>query len=477
MSDVANLLNAVNDLFIAAWQFAAVFCSSLYHLVTNVANLIFTVTIATFSFIIEAVSNVPQFVFRFWALVQPALVYFFSQACILLSYSWNFMGKLITWAWFQMCALAANLGVGIAQIWSWTIQAASFVASFVSAATVWVISTMVTVTGEISNITARLIAWTWLQVCAVAASLVLGLSQVWTWTAQAVSFVASLVSSSTVWILSSITSATSHVCNIKTITWVWYQTCELATSVGLALSQIWSWTIQAASFIASSVSSTTVWVVSSIVSVTSHVPGLIQGFLENIKVGVIFITGRFSVALSYIRSISLSTFEIIGVLWGYLWSFVLALALSAWNVLAIVCASGIDLISGIFNFLLPFLQLIWQLLSLQFVLTIILGGAIMYVLINKRMPWIQPLLQREQNSRGRQQTAEETRTHQNSTCNLENNTSDQQYSQCVVCWDKPKEVVLLPCRHLCLCIECSNRIRDRCPMCNLRFRNKMPVYT
>ncbi|XP_062506346.1 uncharacterized protein LOC134182920 [Corticium candelabrum] len=224
----------------------------------------------------------------------------------------------------------------------------------------------------------------------------------------------------------------------------WNTGCEEYGVVGLALSQIWSWTIQAASFIASSVSSTTVWVVSSIVSVTSHVPGLIQGFLENIKVGVIFITGRFSVALSYIRSISLSTFEIIGVLWGYLWSFVLALALSAWNVLAIVCASG---------------------------------GAIMYVLINKRMPWIQPLLQREQNSRGRQQTAEETRTHQNSTCNLENNTSDQQYSQCVVCWDKPKEVVLLPCRHLCLCIECSNRIRDRCPMCNLRFRNKMPVYT
>ena len=412
MSDVANLLNAVNGLFIAVWQFAAVFCSSLYHLVTNVANLIFTVTIATFSFIIEAVSNVPQFVFRFWALVQPAFVYFFSQACILLPYSWNFMGKLITWAWFQMCALAANLGVGIAQIWSWTIQAASFIASSVSSTTVWVVSSIVSVTSHVPGliqgflenikvgvifITGRfsvalsyirsislstfeiigvlwgylwsfvlalaLSAWNVLAiVCASGIDLISGIFNfLLTFLSNVPQFVFrfwALVQPAFVYFFSQACILLSYSWNFmgKLITWAWFHMCALAANLGVGIAQYRSWTIQAASFIASSVSSTTVWVVSSIVSVTSHVPGLIQVFLENIKVGVIFITGRFSVALSYIRSISLSTFEIIGVLWGYLWSFVLALALSAWNVLAIVCASGIDLISGIFNFLLTFLS-------------------------------------------------------------------------------------------------------------------------
>jgi hypothetical protein len=35
---------------------------------------------------------------------------------------------------------------------------------------------------------------------------------------------------------------------------------------------------------------------------------------------------------------------------------------------------------------------------------------------------------------------------------------------CVVCLDREREVVLHPCRHYCLCLECSNRLRQ-CPMC------------
>jgi len=35
---------------------------------------------------------------------------------------------------------------------------------------------------------------------------------------------------------------------------------------------------------------------------------------------------------------------------------------------------------------------------------------------------------------------------------------------CVVCLERGREVVLDPCRHYCLCIECSDRLRQ-CPMC------------
>jgi len=37
---------------------------------------------------------------------------------------------------------------------------------------------------------------------------------------------------------------------------------------------------------------------------------------------------------------------------------------------------------------------------------------------------------------------------------------------CVVCLEKPKNVLLLPCRHTCLCEECAGAQRwERCPVC------------
>jgi len=39
---------------------------------------------------------------------------------------------------------------------------------------------------------------------------------------------------------------------------------------------------------------------------------------------------------------------------------------------------------------------------------------------------------------------------------------------CVVCLDREREVVLHPCRHYCLCIECSVRLRE-CPICRGRI--------
>lgn len=51
---------------------------------------------------------------------------------------------------------------------------------------------------------------------------------------------------------------------------------------------------------------------------------------------------------------------------------------------------------------------------------------------------------------------------------------------CVVCQDNEKSVVLLPCRHLCLCPNCLRtmtiyRTRD-CPICRKVFKSTMEVY-
>lgn len=53
---------------------------------------------------------------------------------------------------------------------------------------------------------------------------------------------------------------------------------------------------------------------------------------------------------------------------------------------------------------------------------------------------------------------------------------------CVVCQSEPRDTVVLPCRHLCLCVECSERVRTRvqqhsyrCPLCRERIASMMRI--
>ncbi|KAG1712254.1 hypothetical protein DVH05_000004 [Phytophthora capsici] len=45
-------------------------------------------------------------------------------------------------------------------------------------------------------------------------------------------------------------------------------------------------------------------------------------------------------------------------------------------------------------------------------------------------------------------------------------------SECVICLERVPAVILLPCRHLCVCRECLEEI-DQCPIC----RSKFSTYT
>lgn len=42
--------------------------------------------------------------------------------------------------------------------------------------------------------------------------------------------------------------------------------------------------------------------------------------------------------------------------------------------------------------------------------------------------------------------------------------------ECVACMTEPKDTILLPCRHLCVCRTCFNHLTlDKCPVCRAPF--------
>jgi Zinc finger, C3HC4 type (RING finger) len=55
-------------------------------------------------------------------------------------------------------------------------------------------------------------------------------------------------------------------------------------------------------------------------------------------------------------------------------------------------------------------------------------------------------------------------------------SSDSETTQpeCVVCLSGPKDTIVLPCRHLCVCKECALRVRRqtrKCPICRQEFHS------
>ncbi|XP_069122004.1 E3 ubiquitin-protein ligase RNF26-like [Argopecten irradians] len=60
---------------------------------------------------------------------------------------------------------------------------------------------------------------------------------------------------------------------------------------------------------------------------------------------------------------------------------------------------------------------------------------------------------------------------------------ERERQKCVVCQDQNKSVLILPCRHMCLCVDCGNQIararnvaRRTCPLCRQKIRTIMNVY-
>ena len=61
---------------------------------------------------------------------------------------------------------------------------------------------------------------------------------------------------------------------------------------------------------------------------------------------------------------------------------------------------------------------------------------------------------------------------------LEAESSEQDDMVCMICQSKPKEILYLPCRHLCCCKECSNvgNLRVQCPLCRSRAQRVIHIF-
>lgn len=46
---------------------------------------------------------------------------------------------------------------------------------------------------------------------------------------------------------------------------------------------------------------------------------------------------------------------------------------------------------------------------------------------------------------------------------------DDEDPVCIICMDAPKTLVLVPCGHYCVCIECVEPLKKKCPLCRSNF--------
>jgi len=54
----------------------------------------------------------------------------------------------------------------------------------------------------------------------------------------------------------------------------------------------------------------------------------------------------------------------------------------------------------------------------------------------------------------------------------DNDDVDDNGSECVICMCEPRDTLILPCRHLCLCNGCADNLRyqaNNCPICRAKF--------
>lgn len=55
--------------------------------------------------------------------------------------------------------------------------------------------------------------------------------------------------------------------------------------------------------------------------------------------------------------------------------------------------------------------------------------------------------------------------------------NEEEKRMCVICQTSPKTVLLMPCRHMCLCQVCSRHNElVKCPLCRQKITQKIDVY-
>ncbi|EEB19193.1 zinc finger protein, putative [Pediculus humanus corporis] len=75
---------------------------------------------------------------------------------------------------------------------------------------------------------------------------------------------------------------------------------------------------------------------------------------------------------------------------------------------------------------------------------------------------------------------ENKRDNRCDNCSTTTTTTTNDDALCIVCQSNAKNVVIFPCKHLCLCLDCSltimNTQRKNCPICRRHIDNTIEVY-
>ena len=77
-------------------------------------------------------------------------------------------------------------------------------------------------------------------------------------------------------------------------------------------------------------------------------------------------------------------------------------------------------------------------------------------------------------------TAEDKAVEKASSGDKDASGEDSGNQECCVCLAEKKSVVLLPCRHMCVCVACgldNEQLLTKCPMCRTAIEHRIKVFT
>lgn len=106
-------------------------------------------------------------------------------------------------------------------------------------------------------------------------------------------------------------------------------------------------------------------------------------------------------------------------------------------------------------------------------LKVLICGTISAVLVGLITRKIYKRKKMERDERKLREQLEKSRTERRSRLRSTNLTEEQ---RCVVCVENPKEVICLPCGHVCLCENCAARINLHCPVCRAVIETKAAAF-
>lgn len=99
-----------------------------------------------------------------------------------------------------------------------------------------------------------------------------------------------------------------------------------------------------------------------------------------------------------------------------------------------------------------------------------IGVCLSYYAFKKWWKLNQTKLQKEEVKKKLEESRKQRRKNVRSIDNLSEN------ELCVACKENPKEIIILPCGHVCLCEDCSDHIQDLCPVCRLTIESKAAAF-